>query len=180
MAAARAICPAPQQHRPRAIGGELPHLWQPVLRDGEGAPRRTPACQGVTGSPSSFGCSVVIVGSFCPDLTLRSDSADAGIIHSRRWRTMSSQLKSRASSRSWCEKSLSAKKREVRLRGSPAGWRPRLGLGHPRGAVLACCLARCVHSMSLSAATRRVEGNSVSAGSQPTSPLGHLAHFQPV
>jgi hypothetical protein len=34
--------------------------------------------------------------------------------------------------------------------------------------------------MSLRASTCRVAGNSVSAGSQPTSPLGHLAHFWPV
>jgi hypothetical protein len=34
--------------------------------------------------------------------------------------------------------------------------------------------------MSFSAATWRVAGNSISAGSQPTSPLGHLAHFQPL
>jgi hypothetical protein len=32
----------------------------------------------------------------------------------------------------------------------------------------------------LLAVTFGLEGNSTSAGSQPTSPLGHLAHFQPV
>src|SRR6266511_6023251 len=34
--------------------------------------------------------------------------------------------------------------------------------------------------MLLSGTTCSVAGNSMSAGSQPTSPLGHLAHLQPV
>jgi hypothetical protein len=50
----------------------------------------------------------------------------------------------------------------------------------PGGPVSRGRLARCLQCMSLRAATCRVAGNSMSAGSQPTSPLCHLAHFQPL